>query len=468
MVTKSLAFLSAGTVALCLLTGAPALAGSPLAPVESRCPQCDGKDGLGICHGCGRQYQAHRSTRNLATGQNAPSVPIPGPLATPQNQGMPRPAIGAGAGTTPAVPAASTPGGIPPSAGAPAEGTAGTTSPFLAGAGAPPPAAPAPAPAAPAVAALPAGLGGGLGGAETALNMLGDQGIIVIGPGRSGGDDVSVIRNFALNITDNNTATLQNRLIPIEYHRFFKSNRVYPGLPTRPDRYLSQVRPSLFSATRVQTDDDRYVFGFEYVLAERLSVLVRQAVVTIDQPAVDLQRGVNVTNLGGSHSGWGDLQISPKYLLFQSPDLTVASGVGVVVPLGNNSPYDQFGNQAVVLQPNILFLTKPTDRFYLQGGFEYDIPVTSSVNVSLFRYVLSGAYEVYRSPSANFLNAVYPMFEVHGSHLVGDFQQDTVNLTAGLRANVMKRAQLGIGYTFPVTEQQQFSNEVFASLNIFF
>ena len=73
----------------------------------------------------------------------------------------------------------------------------------------------------------------------------------------------------------------------------------------------------------MQTDDDRYVFGFEYMLAERLSVLVRQAVVTIDQPAIDLQRGVDVINLGGSHSGWGDLQISPKYLLFGSTNLTV-------------------------------------------------------------------------------------------------------------------------------------------------
>ena len=297
--------------------------------------------------------------------------------------------------------------------------------------------------------------------------MLGDQGTIVIGPGR-GGDAVSVIRNFALNVTDNNTATLQNRLIPMEYHHFFKANRVYPGLPTSPNRYLSQVRPSLFSQTRVQTDDDRYVFGFEYKLADRLSVLVRQAVVTIDQPTIDLQRGVDVMSLGGSDTGWGDLQISPKFLLFGSDNLTVTSGFGVVVPIGDNDPYEQFGNSAVVLQPNILFVTKPTDRFYLQGGLEYDIPVTNSVNVSLFRYVLSGAYEVYRNPSPGLVNAVLPMFEVHGSHLVGDFRQDTINLTAGLRINLLERAQFGVGYSFPVSEQRQFDNEVFASLNIFF
>lgn len=328
----------------------------------------------------------------------------------------------------------------------------------------------APAPAASTVSAPPAlssGLGGSLAGPAGALNMLGDQGTIVFGPGR-GGDDVSVIRNFALNITDNNTAALQNRLIPIEYHHFFKANRVYPGLPTRPNRYLAQIEPSRFSSTRVRTDDDRYVFGFEYVLADRLSVLVRQAVVTIDQPVVDLQRGFDVTNLGGSRTGWGDLQISPKYLLIGRPNLTVATGVGVVVPLGDNSPYDQFGNQSVVLQPNILFLTKPADRLFLQGGLEYDIPVTNSVNVSLFRYALSTAYEVYRNPDSPFLNAVYPMFEVHGSHLVGDFHQDTINLTTGFRANILKRAQFGVGYSFPVSGQKQFDNEVFASLNFFF
>jgi hypothetical protein len=298
--------------------------------------------------------------------------------------------------------------------------------------------------------------------------MLGDQGVIVIGPGRGSSADVSVIRNFALNITDNNTAALQNRIIPLEYHHFFGSNRVYPGLPTSPDRYLAQVRPSLLSSSRVRTDDDRYVFGFESILADRLSVLVRQAAVTIDQPEIDFQRGVNVHNLGGSHSGWGDLQVSPKYLLLDRPRFTLAGGLGLVIPVGNKSAYDQFGNRDVILQPNVLFLSRPTDRAIVQGGFEYDIPANDSVHVSLFRYVLSTAYAVYNNPEGRFLNAIYPIFEVHGSHLVGDFQQNTVNFSTGVRINILKRAQIGVGYSFPVTDQNQFRHEILVSLNIFF
>jgi hypothetical protein len=142
--------------------------------------------------------------------------------------------------------------------------------------------------------------------------------------------------------------------------------------------------------------------------------------------------------------------------------------MGVVVPLGNNGPYAQFGNQILNLQPNLLFLTKPTERLYVQGGLEYDVAVTNSVNASLFRYVLSTAYTIYSDPDSDYVNAIYPMFELHGAHLVGGFQQSTINFTTGLRANLFKQVQVGVGYSFPVTQQNQFNNEVQASVNIFF
>lgn len=380
---------------------------------------------------------------------------------------------------SPAAPAApGMPGPVVPGMeGAPGMGTTPSAAALGAGAGAgaEAPGAPSPGAAAPGEAAFAAaageagpGFGGAPGAVSETLNMLGDQGVITIGPGRGGEAQVSIIRNFALNITDNNTAALQNRLIPLEYHHFFGSNRVYPGLPTNPDLFQAQIKPSLFSATRVRTNDDRYVFGFEYILASRLSVLVRQAVVTIDQPNVDLQRGVDVHNLGGIHSGWGDLQISPKYLILNRPNFLLTGGMGVVIPLGNNGPYAQFGNQILNLQPNLLFLTKPTERLYVQGALEYDIAVTDSVHASLFRYVLSTAYTIYSNPDSDFVNAIFPMFEVHGAHLVGDFQQNTINLTTGLRANLFKRVQVGVGYSFPVTQQNQFNNEIHASINIFF
>jgi hypothetical protein len=381
-----------------------------------------------------------RGLLELASPQYLPSIPVP-----------------AGPGT----PGAATPGVSAPVAGAGVEEAASGVPSATAGA------AEAGSFGVATGTAVP-GFGGGLGAGVSALNMLSDQGVITIGPGRGAEAQVSIIRNFALNITDNNTAALQNRLIPLEYHHFFGSNRVYPGLPTNPSRYQAQIQPSLFSATRLRTNDDRYVFGFEYILASRLSVLVRQAVVTIDDPNIDLQRGVDVHNLGGTHSGWGDLQISPKYLILSRPNLVLTGGLGVIIPLGDNGSYDQFGNQILNLQPNILFLTKPTERLYFQGGLEYDIPVTNSVHVSLFRYVLSTAYTVYSSPESRFVNAIFPMFEVHGAHLVGDFQQNTINFVAGLRANLFERTQIGVGYSFPVSQQNQFNNEILASINIFF
>src|SRR5262249_19247644 len=134
-----------------------------------------------------------RGLFGLASPQSAPS---PAAQAAP---GTAEPGAGAGAGG--AAPGAPYPGAAATGAGA-FEAAAGSAGP---------------------------GVAGGLGAASTTLNMLCDQGVITICPGRGAEAQVSIIRNFALNITDNNTAALQNRLIPLEYHHFFGSNRVYPG-----------------------------------------------------------------------------------------------------------------------------------------------------------------------------------------------------------------------------------------------
>jgi Putative MetA-pathway of phenol degradation len=306
-------------------------------------------------------------------------------------------------------------------------------------------------------------------GGSVVLNSIGDQGVISFQPPGNKGPAVSVARNFALNITDNNSAPLQNRIIPLEYYHFFDSNRVYPGLTFAPNRFAAAITPSQSSRTRVVTQDDRYVFGFETIVAPRMSILFRQSVVTIEQPNVALQQGTKVHQLGGIRSGWGDLQISPKYLLHEDEKVTASAGLGMIVPLGENAPYHQFGNSAFVFQPYFLFLAKPTDRLVLQAGFEYDIPIANNLSyVSLFRYLLFAGYKVYDEPDSPYVRQIYPVLEIHGSDLVGGFTQDMVNVTAGLRVNAFKRSQFGLGYSTPLTQERQYGNEILFNYNIFF
>ena len=383
-----------------------------------------------------------------------------------------------------------------PAPGAPAQPPAGTIQPRVGTSGVP---APSPGPSAPPGPAGTAGPGGALavgpqppelppgtaaqpdnriaslaaaaGAAEgdLALNTIGDQGIISFGPQSGKGAPISVTRNFALNITDNNSARLQNRLIPIEYYHFFEANRVYPGLPFVPSQYAAAIHPSRLSRTRVTTDDDRYVFGFESILADRLSLIVRQSVVTINQPDLTLQQGYLLHKLGGVHSGWGDLQISPKYLIFEDKKQVLSGGAGMVIPVGEKAPYHQFGNSAFVFQPYLLYLAQPTERWVVQAGVEYDIPVATNLDhVSLFRWLTFLGYRLYSGSRSAAIQTIYPLIEFHGEHMVGGFTQNTVNFTTGFRVNCFRKFQFGVGYAVPLTDQKQFSNEVLASLNYFF
>jgi hypothetical protein len=210
------------------------------------------------------------------------------------------------------------------------------------------------------------------------------------------------------------------------------------------------------------------VFGFEKILAPNFSLLVRQAVTTIDPPNLTLQSGTGLHHLF-ERSGWGDLQLTPKWMFYDTPNVKLTASMGMIIPVGTKNPFHQNGNQTFILQPNILFFTTPSPRTVFQGGVEYDVPLANDVSgVSLIRWVVAPAYQLYSNPDSQFINTVYPTVEFHGAHLLGGFRQNTVNFTAGIRVNLFHRMQFGAGYTTPLTVQNQFTSEFQTSLNIFF
>ena len=109
------------------------------------------------------------------------------------------------------------------------------------------------------------------------------------------------------------------------------------------------------------------------------------------------------TTIGGVRSGWGDLQISPKYLIYDDKKQLLSGGVGMIIPVGEKAPYHQFGNSAFVFQPYLLYLARPNERWVLQGGLEYDIPVANNLeNVSLFRWLTFVGYQLYSDPQSRY------------------------------------------------------------------
>ena len=141
----------------------------------------------------------------------------------------------------------------------------------------------------------------------------------------------------------------------------------------------------------------------------------------------------------------------------------------MVIPVGEKAPYHQFGNSAFVFQPYLLYLAQPTERWVVQTGVEYDIPVATNLDhVSLFRWLAFLGYRLYSGSRSEAIQTIYPLIEFHGEHMVGGFTQNTVNFTAGFRVNCFRKVQFGVGYAVPLTDQKQFNNEVLASVNYFF
>ena len=278
-------------------------------------------------------------------------------------------------------------------------------------------------------------------------------------------------------IVENNNPFPTNRVF-FNYHHF--ENAVTPASPTSLDREINL---------------DRYTFGLERTFfGDLTSVELR----------MNFAHGLNATQsvVSGADNDateMGNLAIAFKLLLYRSCNLSVSTGLGLVVPtaddavlLGNQnvvkppSPGLIVENEAVHLQPFLGIYMTPQPSYWLQfscqadfdaNGNTVDIISANGVGAdgtlqdqNLLFLDFSLGYWLYRVPcGCCMLSGIAPVFEIHYSTTLNDTdiidvgedvltnpanRLDVLNATAGLRFQIGRCSDLTIAAVAPLRDEK--------------
>jgi len=160
-----------------------------------------------------------------------------------------------------------------------------------------------------------------------------------------------------------------------------------------------------------------YRVGAEIVLGERASVTVQGQYLTLDGH--------------GGPDTFTNPQMLGKYVFLQRPDLVLAGLLGYQPDVGTG--FLTFNDRCHSLTPGMLFLclSDHHPRGFVQGGFQFRIPLESN-NVSTFDYVLAAGCWLWRHPSLDgsegacfpgrrpWVVGLVPQIEVYGKHVIND------------------------------------------------
>jgi hypothetical protein len=440
------------------------------------------------CAQCGQPFARHFFPPNVTYSAGVPyhQACVPPPAAVPVDQGYP----GRSTPVAPtAPPEAAQPGEPGPEGPSTTPGAAtppmlsGTPSTGTAPGGGGESAADAFANAENAGPSSIAGLGGGIGAPQGALNMFGDKSPIgsALFSRQNGGFRPPVppepppnpatglakstmfnpvIRSFK--IADNQT--------PMPVDRFSFSFNFFD--------YVNQSVNQRLGVPINRIQAFRYVFGFEKV------VLDGNASVGVRLPLNNVVGNSNVPGLGQSSTSLGDLSVYFKYALWIDRDRgrVLTTGMAVTMPTGPSSFAGADwarGIHFTYLQPYLAF-QYAWDRLYAIGFASVEVP-TSQRDVLMLYQDLGLGYYIYRDTNPNsdgFIKAIAPTFEVHVNtptnhrdvlnprDIAGT--AEVVDLTTGLNIFMGKRTLFSLGVVDPVTGPRPFSLEALALLNVMF
>ncbi len=397
------------------------------------------------------------------------------------------------AGATGEGPAGAAPGPGPAAGGIGATGGAAAPSATGGGGGAP---------------ALATGLGGGLGGSNGALVMLGDRGPALgiavrlfsplpptpptpSPPPRPGqpqsflGERANKAKTVLPYIRGMKIA---ENMSPIPQDRVFSGFNYYNN--------LNGALNSRFASPVSRIEVFRYLLGFEKTFLDgNASIGLRDNINTFSSNS-------RFPGLGGTTSSVGDLNLFLKYVLYRSGALSNGPSLGIS---GAGGPLAATGNGALVsagmsintptgpgnfagssfstsfrnteLAPFLAYYFK-RDRLFLQGFEQISVPLDARDTVMLYTDVGLGYY-VYRNTAPNaWITAIAPTLECHVNVPLThrDYLSlrdpagtpDTVDLTYGTNILFGRRSLFTTGIVTPVTGPRPFDFEVVALFSIYF
>jgi hypothetical protein len=221
----------------------------------------------------------------------------------------------------------------------------------------------------------------------------------------------------------------------------------------------------------------RQVYGFEKTFFDQ------RASIGITQPinSLTIQSSPRFSALGGTSSGFGNLNVFTKFILWENQGGSlISAGLAVDTPTGPNS-FAAFptilGKNATDIQPFLGYIFTNGGDLFLQGFGQIAVPTDSALPTMMYVDAALG-YFVYRDNAPrSFLTGVVPTFETHVNiplnHTPWNFNDTygtptVVNLTFGLNTVFWQRGILRVGYCLPVTGPPPYSGEFMLQFNWLF
>jgi hypothetical protein len=286
-----------------------------------------------------------------------------------------------------------------------------------------------------------------------------------------------------------------------------------PGQPAVNQEILapSPVAGGAVGRTKIADDNsplprDRIIFDYDYFNNVPLSVngvdvhrfsagfektfFDGQASIEVRLPfASTLNSDVNAFGTTSDHEELGDLHLTLKALLYGSPVLSIAAGLGIDLPtaddlrvVGLGTELLRIKNEAVVLTPYVAYLLTTGDLFFqnwIEFGFDTNgNPVSANLDGLGLRGIgrlndqtlcqidaQLGYWLVRSQESSAMLRGLAPFVELHynatlgnadsiqaGSFVVTPDQAhvDELNLSAGVIAAIGDRLQVAVGAVAPL------------------
>jgi hypothetical protein len=255
-----------------------------------------------------------------------------------------------------------------------------------------------------------------------------------------------------------------------------------------------------------EVDVHGFVLGFEKTFCDKLaSIEVRVPFASTLNP--DLVEG-----RGNSRDGEiGDIHFTLKGLLYSTPVLNVAAGVGVSIPTGPDTRLSlqdgtflgRIRNDSVIVTPYVAYLLTPDDRWFFQNWFQIGFDANHDpveLNPALATISNAGrlkdqtilqidaqlGYWLYKSDdSSRWLTALAPFVELHYNTSLDNADSvqatsfsltsvnnrfDELNISTGVVAQIGDNCTLALGAAFPLKGEgnRSFDYQLGIRANIFF
>ena len=250
-----------------------------------------------------------------------------------------------------------------------------------------------------------------------------------------------------------------------------------------------------------------FVFGFEKTFCDQMaSIEVRVPFASTLNPNIIESGSTNSTD-----GEVGDVHFTLKGLLWSTPCVNVAAGVGVSIPTGpdikmalqDGTPLGRIRNDSVIVTPYIAYLLTPNDRCFFQNWFQIGFDANSDpveLNPALTTVSSPGrlkdqtvlsidaqlGYWLYKSCDCNrWVTALAPFIELHYNTALDNANSiqttafslqsitnrfDELNMSVGVIAKINDNCTLALGAAFPLRGEgnRSFDYQVGLRANIFF